>query len=275
LTGTEFILTAADGKNLYTKSWTPEKPLALVCLVHGLGEHVGRYEHVAQQLNRSGIAVYGIDLRGHGHSPGKKGHASCQDLWDDVESLMKHARLSHLDVPLFLYGHSWGGNIVSNFLLRRNSGEIRGAILSSPWLKLSFEPARMKLLMAQWLSGIYPSLTQANDLQPEHLSRDPRVGEAYIRDPLVHQKISAGLFSEAVLNGQYALEHASQLSKPLLIMHGTDDQITSAKASEEFSEIAPNARLQLWPDMRHETHNEYGKEEVVEFVCRWIVKNTL
>jgi len=271
LTGTEFKLAAADGKNLYAKSWVPPDPLALVCLIHGWGEHLGRYEQVAGHLNRSGIALYGIDLRGHGHNQGKKGHAGSQDLWDDVESLMKHARLHHLDLPLFLYGHSWGGNIVVNFILRRNSGEITGAILNSPWLKLSFEPTRMQLLTAKWMSAIYPAFTQSNEIQPEHLSRDLTVGEAYLRDPLVHNRISAGLFNEAVANGHYALQQAHQLSKPVLIMHGSDDNITSAKASEEFAGSNPNARLKLWPDMRHETHNEFGKEEVLDLVCQWIV----
>lgn len=273
--GKEFRLEVAEDKKLYGKCWVPRDPLAVVCLVHGWGEHIGRYEHVANHLNKSGIVVYGIDLRGHGHNPGKKGHAKSQDLWDDVESLMKYARLRHLDTPLLLYGHSWGGNIVSNFLLRRNSAEIRGVVLSSPWLKLSFEPTRFQVLLAKWMSGVYPAFTQSNELEPGHLSRDLSVGEAYLNDPLTHTKISAGLFKEAVANGHYALNHANQISKPVLIMHGTDDNITSAKASEEFAGSALDARLKLWPDMRHETHNEYGNEDVLDFVSQWIVKMSL
>lgn len=272
-TGEEFKLIATDGKPLYGMSWTPRDPLAAVCLIHGLGEHIGRYHHVAQHLNNSGVALFGIDLRGHGHNPGKRGHAKCQDLWDDVESLMKHARLCFLDIPLFLYGHSWGGNIVSNFVLRRSSSEIHGAVLSSPWLKLSFQPSKAEQLLARIMSRIYPSFTQSNGLSAEYLSRDPAIGEAYQSDPLVHLKISAGLFSEAMANGTYALQHAGQLTKPLLVFHGTDDKITSCRASEEFARSASHmADLKLWPDMRHETHNEYGNEEVLNYLSQWIVK---
>ena len=269
----EFELVALDGKEIYGRSWVPSDPLASVCLIHGLGEHIGRYHHVARHLNKSGIALYGMDLRGHGHTTGKRGHARCQDLWDDIESLMKHARLSFLDIPLFLYGHSWGGNIVSNFVLRRHSSEIQGVILSSPWLELSFQPTKAEQLLARWMSKIYPAFTQSNGLDAEYLSRDPSVGEAYLNDPLVHIKISAGLFSDAMTNGAYALQHADQFSKPVLIFHGTDDRITSYQASQKFAQAASKvADLKLWPEMRHETHNEYGNEEVLDLVTQWIVK---
>ena len=269
---TVFNLTAADGNSLFGMSWVPSEPRAVVCLIHGLGEHIGRYDHVARHFNQAGIAVYGIDQRGHGRNQGKKGHASCQVLWDDVESLMIEARLQHLDQPMFLYGHSWGGNIVINFLLRRGSGEIKASILSSPWLQLSFEPSNWQLTLSRWMSKIYPGFTQSNGLFPEYLSRDASVGEAYLNDPLVHDKISAGLFTEAFSNGQYALDHADKLSIPVLVMHGTDDSITSASASEAFSKSASEySTLKLWPGMRHETHNELGKEEVLDYVTQWLV----
>jgi alpha-beta hydrolase superfamily lysophospholipase len=275
LSPTEFNLIAIDGIPLFGLSWVPKEPRAVVCLIHGLGEHIGRYDHVARHFNRSGIAVYGIDQRGHGRNPGKKGHVTCQNLWDDVEWLMKEARMQHLDLPMFLYGHSWGGNIVINFLLRRSSGEIKGAVLSSPWLQLSFEPTRWHLLLGRWMSRIYPGFIQANELSPEHLSRDASVGEAYLSDPLVHDKISAGVFMEAVSNGIYALDHAEKLSIPVLIMHGTDDRITSVEASKAFSiSTAKYSTLKLWPQMRHETHNELGKEEVLDYVSQWLISKS-
>jgi len=276
LSGTEFNLIAEDGNPLVGLCWVPAEPRAVVCLIHGLGEHIGRYDHVARHLNGSEIAVYGIDQRGHGRNPGKKGHASCRCLWDDVESVMKEARLRHLDLPMFLYGHSWGGNIMINYLLRRNSSEVKGAVLSSPWLQLSFEPTSWQLTLGRWISKIYPGFIQANGLLPEYLSRDASVGEAYLNDPLVHDKISAGLFTEAFSNGQYALDHAEKLSIPVLIMHGTDDSITSASASEAFSKSAAGySTLKLWTGMRHETHNELGKEEVLDYITQWILAKSI
>jgi alpha-beta hydrolase superfamily lysophospholipase len=272
LSAKDFNLHTLDGKILFGKAWVPPDPVATVCLVHGLVEHIGRYQHLAEHFNRSGIAVYGTDQRGHGRSPGIRGHACCQALWDDLESLMKHVRLNHLSTPILLYGHSWGGNIVGNFLLRRNSQEICGAVLSSPWLKLNFEPTTTQLLLARWMSSIYPSLTQVNGLKPEYLSRDLSVGEAYVNDPLVHNKISAGLFNEAVKNGEYVLQHANQLSKPVLIFHGTDDNITALTASRTFANAAPGLiTFKSWPAMRHETHHELEKEQVLDFTAKWII----
>ena len=272
---TTFELLTLDKKRLHGRAWDLTNPLAMVCLIHGLGEHSGRYKHLAERFNHSGIGVRAIDLRGHGKSPGKRGHARCQELWDDIECLMKQIRLSYLDCPLFLYGHSWGGNLVSNIILRRNSSEIHGAILSSPWLRLSFEPTKMELLLAGLMTKIFPAFTQSNGLKEEYLSRDLSVGEAYINDPLVHTKVSAGLFHDATNNGIYALNHAPEINSPTLIMHGTDDKITSYHASEEFADASSNIKLKLWPDMRHEPHNEFGQEEVLEFVIQWIIKNAV
>ena len=266
----DFKLTTSDGKYLHGKSWEPDPVDAVVCLAHGLGEHISRYDHLAHHFCKSGIAVYGTDQRGHGNNPGTRGHAKSHLVWDDLEALMKYARMQHLDVPLFLYGHSWGGNIVANFLLRKSSDEIQGAVLSSPWLKLSFEPSQGQLLLAKLMSRIFPSLTQANGLEPDYLSRDPIIGQDYLKDPLVHNKISAGLFNEAVKNGEYALENASGVSKPILIFHGTDDNITSIEASKTFADASELITFRSWGDMRHETHNELGKEEVLDFTVNWI-----
>jgi len=273
LSHTNFTLIATDGKHIFGTSWVPNETKAVVCLIHGLGEHVGRYDHLAKHLNQSNIAVYGIDQRGHGRSIGKKGHARCQNLWDDLESLMKEARLQHLDTPMFLYGHSWGGNVVSNFLIRRNSSEIKGAILSSPWLQLSFEPSAVDMTLGRWMSRFYPAFTQANKLNLEFLSRDSTVAEAYKSDPLVHDKISVGLFIDAYKNGQYALDRASEINLPVLVFHGTDDSITSSAASETLSKSIKRSSLKLWPEMRHETHNEFGKEEVLDHVVTWILSH--
>lgn len=266
----DFKLTTSDGKYLYGKSWVPDTVNAVVCLAHGLGEHISRYDHLANHFCKAGIAVYGTDQRGHGRNPGIRAHAKSQLVWDDLEALMKYARIRHLDAPVFLYGHSWGGNIVANFLLRKSSDEIKGAILSSPWLKLSFTPSKGQLLLAKIMSRIVPSLTQSNGLDPEFLSRDQAVGQEYLKDPLVHTKISAGLFNEAVKNGAYALEHASTVSKPILIFHGTDDNITSIEASKAFADASSLITFRSWSDMRHETHNELGKEEVLDFTVNWI-----
>jgi len=266
----EFDLIATDGVRLYGKSWIPGEPRAVICLVHGLGEHLGRYEHVAAHLVAKGFALYAYDQRGHGRSQGKRGHGGQEQLWNDVETVLKKARSQHLYLPLFLYGHSLGGNVVSSFLLRRNTAELTGAVITSPWLELSFKPSSWQVRLGKFMSRIFPSMTQPNRLDASHLSRDEQVAELYQSDPLVHDRISASLFVGATESGEYAMKNASTLKIPLLVMHGTDDRITSPQASERFANTSALATLKLWPEFRHETHNEIGKEQVLDFLTNWL-----
>ncbi len=266
----EFDLIATDGVRLYGKSWIPDEPRAVICLVHGLGEHLGRYEHVAAHLVAKGFALYAYDQRGHGRSHGKRGHGGQEQLWNDVETVLKKARSEYLYLPLFLYGHSLGGNVVISFLLRRNTAELSGAVITSPWLELSFKPPSWQVRLGKFMSRIFPSMTQPNSLDASHLSRDKQVAELYQSDPLVHDRISASLFVGAMESGEYAMKNASTLKTPLLVMHGTDDRITSPQASERFANASTLATIKLWPDFRHETHNEIGKEEVLDFLTNWL-----
>ncbi|MGI9543153.1 MAG: lysophospholipase [Cyclobacteriaceae bacterium] len=268
----EMKISASDGNELQGYSWVPKsEPKAVVCLIHGLGEHAGRYQWVADFLNQNGLALYSYDQRGHGRSPGKRGHARYESLLEDIESLLMLARVNHLDAPIFLYGHSWGGNLVSNFILQKPTNELTAAVLTSPWLKLSHEPNGFQLKLAKLMAKIFPSFTQSNGLDIADLSRDPEVGKAYKNDPLVHDLISAGLFIEVQKAGIRAIELAGHLKLPTLVVHGSDDQITSSNASLEFSQ-AGNSMIKLhqWPDMRHETHNEIGKEEVLNYTLSWM-----
>ncbi len=266
----EFLIISNDGLELFGRSWVPAEVRGVICLVHGLGEHIGRYHHVADHFTRLGFALYAYDQRGHGQTKGKRGHARQEPLWNDVENVMRKARVEHLYVPMFVYGHSWGGNVVANFLLKRSVREITGAVLTSPWFELSFEPPGWQIQLGRVMAKVYGKFTQSNQLDVAHLSRDLQVGQDYSNDPLVHDKISAALFLGTVDSGQYALENAHKLKVPTLVVHGTDDQITSAKASEKFVQSSDLAHLKLWPDYRHETHNEMGKETVLHYISDWI-----
>ena len=261
----------------------PEVPLAgyiwqpagnvkgVVCLVHGLGEHSGRYSPLADFLNRSGFAVMAFDLRGHGRSGGKRGHFAYETALDDIGLLVAEARRRFGEAPRFLYGHSLGGNLVLNYILRRPVDALRGAIVSGPWLRLAFDPPAYKVFLARSVGKLLPGLLQPSGLQPEYLSHDAEVVRAYVEDPLVHDRISAGLFLGAYEAGLWALEHASALSIPLLLMHGTADHLTSADASREFcARAGERCTLRLWEGMYHEVHNEPGKEEVYRTVKAWL-----
>ncbi|WP_422361223.1 alpha/beta hydrolase [Reichenbachiella sp.] len=267
-----FILTARDGKSLHGKEWLVDQPKAAICLVHGLGEHIGRYEHVAEFLNSHQISFFATDLRGHGQSEGKRGHTPSHDmLLDDVEELLMYARAEYNDTPLFLYGHSLGGNIVTNYVLKKNTNELAGAIISSPWLTLSFQPSIFQVKLAKFFSKILPSLTQKNGLNTDHLTHNKEVNQAYLEDPLNHDKISARLFLEAFEAGLWTLENTHKNKIPLLIFHGSEDKITSAHTSKIFAEkVGELATYQLWDEVRHEPHNDVKKDEVLEMVLGWI-----
>ena len=138
----EFDIIATDGKRLFGRSSHPANQVqGVVCLVHGLGEHIGRWQHVAELFCKAQIAFFGIDLRGHGKSQGIRGHAKSLDqLLDDIEDLLKVARSEYIDLPIILYGHSMGGNLVANFIQKRRTSEIQGVVLTSAWLKLAVTP---------------------------------------------------------------------------------------------------------------------------------------
>lgn len=269
-----FTLTAKDGTSLIGREWLVDHPTSAICMVHGLGEHIDRYEHVAEFFNAQQISFFAIDLRGHGKSEGKRGHTPSHEmLLDDVEELLMYARAEYNDLPLFLYGHSLGGNIVTNYLLRKNTNELTGAIISAPWLALAFEPSGFQIKLAKFFSRILPSLTQPNGLDVKHLTNDDQVNQAYKNDPAVHDKISTRLFTESFREGLWALENTHKLKIPVLMFHGTEDRITSPAASQAFANDAGDlVTYRQWERIKHEPHNDIDKEEVLGFVLEWVNK---
>jgi alpha-beta hydrolase superfamily lysophospholipase len=172
-------------------------------------------------------------------------------------------------IPVFIYGHSLGGGIVLDYLLRKKP-EVKGAIVTSPWLKLSFQPDKFKIGLASVMKHIIPGLIQPSGLVVDYISHDREVVNKYIADPLVHDKISVSLFHSAMSAASYSLAHASELKTPLLIMHGSDDMICSPEGSREFASKTPMAELKIWESGYHELHNEPFKQDVFEFMVNWI-----
>ncbi len=271
----EETFTLLPAVPLFARVWSPEGAVrGVVCLVHGLGEHSGRYAPLAAYLNARGFAVLAFDLRGFGRSGGKRGHFVYADALDDIARLIDTAQERFGAAPRFLYGHSLGGNLVLNYILRRPVESLRGAVASGPWLRLAFKPPAYKVFLARTVGRLLPTLLQPSGLNPEHLSHDPAIVQAYVNDPLVHDRISSALFLGAYEAGLWALEHAERLRLPLLLMHGADDQLTSPEASREFCQRAgERCTFRLWEGMYHEVHNEPGKEEVYRTVVDWLEQN--
>ena len=261
-----------DGTDLYLLCSLPNNPKAILIFIHGLGEHIGRYKDYFAFFHKNEIGCVGFDLRGHGKSDGQRGHSPGYEyLMDDIQEIASSVNQSYSETPLFIYGHSMGGNLGLNFLIRRNPSELRGGIITSPWIKLRIKPSSIQLLLAKIMHKIFPSFSERNSLDPAHLSRDSEIGETYQQDPLVHDKISAGLFTEMVEAGRFVLDHAQELKLPVLLIHGEADPITSPEASKSFADKTPDCvKFQPFPDMLHETHNEIGKEQVYQTVLSWL-----
>jgi alpha-beta hydrolase superfamily lysophospholipase len=262
-----------DGLKLYAAEWAVKKPKAVIALVHGQGEHIGRYGHLAAWYNEHDIAVAGYDQQGHGRSEGVRGHApSLESLLDDVELLLEKTRAQYPKAPLFLYGHSMGGNLVLNYALRRQP-DLTGLIATGPWIRLAFEAPALKVLAGKILRRIAPKLTLPNGLATEFLSRDPEVVKAYNNDPLVHDKISAAA-GIALMEGAHWLDRYSGLfTMPALLMHGGADKITSAPATAALAgRTGPDVIHREWPGLYHEIHNESDQKAVFEFTFDWIEK---
>ncbi len=263
-----------DGRGLghYVHGWEPDgQAKAAVALIHGLGEHVNRYAPVGEAFTNAAYALIGMDLRGHGRSGGPRGHVpNYESLLDDIADLLALISARHPRLPLFLYGHSLGGNLVLNYVLRRKP-EIVGAIVTAPWLRLVSPPPAGKVMLARMAERLVPGLTHKSGLEPTAFSRDPAIVRAYVADPLVHDRISARLFTGAYDSGRWALEHAEDFPLPLLLMHGTADRITSPQASREFARRAgAKVEWREWDGWYHEIHNDPGKEQVFSVMIGWM-----
>jgi len=162
---TEFKFKTFDGLQLFGQSWQPEnQPKAVICLVHGLGEHSGRYVHVANRLTKAGYAIFTFDLRGHGKSEGLLGHTpSYEALMQDISSMLEAANKQFPQIPSFLCGHSLGGNLVLNYVLRRQP-HLKGVVATAPWLRLAFEPPVSKIALGKMTNYIWPSFSQKSGL---------------------------------------------------------------------------------------------------------------
>jgi len=263
--------------NFYGRYYKPKTVNSVVVLVHGMGEHFERYEkNVIPYYYKNSIAIITYDQFGHGKTEGKRGHnPGFEAVLDCVDEVLKQAVKIFGKKPTFLYGHSMGGNVVINYVLRRKNN-LNGVIATSPFLRLAFEPPSWKLKIAKALLKISPSLTMSNELDVEGISRDKAIIKDYIDDPLNHDKVSPNYSIVFIETGEWAINNANKLTIPMLLMHGTADRLTNYKASKEFAKNAGDiVDLKLFKDAYHELHNDLIKDEALEQMIKWIDKNTI
>lgn len=270
--------TAADGENLAVQDWPlPEgRPRrGTVLLVHGLGEHVGRYDALARRLNQWGFAVRGYDQYGHGESAGARGGLTGDtrllgDLADLVDATRARMPQGH---PLVLLGHSMGGLVAARFVAL-DLRPVEALVLSSPALDPGLSPVQ-KLLLAT-LPRIAPNLRVGNGLDAQYLSHDPRVPAAYRADPLCHDRISGRLARFIATAGPATVASAAQWQLPTLLMWAGSDRLVNPAGSRAFAAAAPQGVVQshCFEPLFHEIFNESPElaEPVFDMLRRWLVQ---
>ncbi len=249
------LYSAPNQPGLFLRSSVIQgKTKADVLLTHGFGEHSAKYEHVARFFAQHGYRLCGYDLRGHGHSPGRRGDISRYAvLLDDLDAVRKlHQRGG---VPMFFFGHSFGAQVTLNYILERRPAAVPGVIITSPLLELAFRPAWWKVLLANIMVKVRPSFTQDGPSDRSALSRDLAFLNSLPEPELLHHKISARMYHEILAGAANARKNASRITSPLLVIQGSDDAIVSAPAAQAFYEAAGSPRQDDADASRHEARN--------------------
>ncbi len=264
---TECEIRGHDGTPLRVLTWAADGDVrGLVILVHGLGEHVGRYDPIAAALNGIGLTFVGGDHRGHGRSGGLRGHVDGYDEYTaDVECVVKHARGTVGDeLPWFVLGHSMGGLITVRYLADARRVQPAAAILSNPQLGLAFDPPKIKVAAGRLLSRILPKLRLDSELDVNAISRDPSEVKKYVDDPLVHSKISTRWYTSMSTALDEARASGPSIAVPSLWILSGGDRICSAAAAKTVQQQVSGSQLLELPDAFHEAHNGPDRQRFLD-----------
>ncbi|MEL6892811.1 MAG: lysophospholipase [Actinomycetota bacterium] len=256
---------AADGRVQFRRRWRADSPRAAMLLVHGIGEHVGRYEHVGAAFATAGIDVLAHDQRGFGLTEGRRAFVRTFDEYlDDIEPLLDDRRSS--DVPVILMGHSLGGLIATAYLVSdRPQPDL--AVLSAPALDATAPAWQRKI--APLLGRVAPRMHLKADFDGSILSRDPAVQLAYEQDPLRVDGSTASLGKAILATMAATTERLDRLRVPSYVLHGTSDELVPPDASAPLGTL-PGVTRRLWDGLRHECLNEPEQDQVIAEIIAWL-----
>ena len=272
--GADGSVESAGGVKLQYRAWPHAGAPITFAVVHGLGEHAGRYERFAKGMANHGMGTFAVDLRGHGKSPGQRGHVDSWSQWtDDVLAFVKHVA-SVVQGEVVPLGHSFGGATLLSAVLAGKLPSSKRFIVSSPALKVKVAVPAWKIKLATAASSVLPKLALDNEVDPKLLSRRPDVVEAYRTDPLVHSKISSRLYTEWLAATRQILDRAGEIKVPFLILAGTDDGLIDPEGSKELHAKAPSvSELRLLEGRYHEPFNDSDNEEVFAMISSWLANS--
>lgn len=258
--------------SVYYQYWQPEEePRALLLVVHGAGEHSGRYLHLAERFTGRGYVVAALDHPNHGKSDGHYGHVErFDDFLQTLGAFHRQVSAEFPGLPQFLLGHSMGGLISSLYLLQHQDA-FRGCVLSGPAIKTDIEPGRLQMLLIRIMSALAPK-TGVLQLDATGVSRDPAEVEKYVSDPLVnHGKMTARKVAELFGAMHHIQESAGQITLPMLLLHGEADSMASAEGSRFLHQHigSVDKTLKIYPELYHEIFNEPEREQVLAEAMDW------
>jgi lysophospholipase len=273
----EGTLATDDGLALHWQSWTPPgDPDGVLLFVHGLAEHSGRYLNPVRHFVARGWACYGFDYRGHGHSPGQRVHVGSFDEYlSDLGDGHRLVRIRHPGERIFVVGHSQGGLVTLLYAGNQPPG-LDGVVVSSPFLGIhpDSRPSPVLAAASRLLSGLAPRMAFPSNANPDFLSRDPEVAQAYRSDPLVSRKVSARWVASVLDAQRRALAEASELAVPALVMQAGADRLADPEATRSWVASAPGALVEYveWEGYAHELFNEplLDRRPVFEAMERWL-----
>lgn len=263
-----------DSARLYFRAWEVSRSIASVLIVHGIGEHSGRHENTASYLANKGFSVYAYDQRGHGLSPGKRGHVRAFDEYiSDLSRFITRCKTEAGKV--FLLGQSFGGLIVLNYA-EKGDGRLAGVIASSPAISLGFKLPLHIRLIGWTMSAIMPSFNlEDRNVSAAYLSHDNNIVDRYRGDPLVHYKRSARFFTEFMRAMGRTRARAADITVPCMILQGGEDRIVAARAAADFYRSVGSAdkTLKIYDGFYHEVLNEIGKEIPLSEIAEWLTRH--
>lgn len=261
-----------NGRRLFYRLWNAKGDRALVVIIHGFGEHGGRYTALAQAFAEKGLTVACSDLWGHGRSAGQRGDIDqFHQYLDDLEAVARHVFLAWTSQRrVVVFGHSFGGLVTIHWALQRPEA-FRCLILQSPLLGVGFSVPKWKERLAASLGQWWQRLSVSTGLDPTWLSHDPSVVQCYREDPFVHRRISLRCYHMLRAAMSQAIERAASLTSPTLVLHGTEDRVISLTVCRDFfNTLACKKQLVRFPGCYHELHHESVRPAVVETVLQWI-----
>jgi lysophospholipase len=262
------------GLKIFYRNLPAEKEKARLVIAHGLGEHSGRYVNVTSRLVPEGISIWALDFCGHGQSEGKRGHVdSFSQYISNLDKLVDIASEETSPTKTILLGHSLGGLIALNYALQFPD-KLHGLVVSSPVLAFKVKVPVLKVMLGSVMSAVWPGLSMANELDPTKISHDPSIVEAYVKDPLVHNRVTARWFSEFVSTMESTSQSAPKLGVPILMQIAGDDLLVDAAASKSFfSHLAlEDKTIHIYSDLYHEVYNEPERDrvKVLDDLLVWI-----